>query len=58
MKPGDRIAEGQKIMVLEAMKMETDVSTPEAGIVTEVLVKEGDAVSVGQTLLSVEPAHG
>jgi oxaloacetate decarboxylase (Na+ extruding) subunit alpha len=57
-KPGDRIAEGQKIMVLEAMKMETDVSTPEAGIVTEVLVKEGDAVSVGQTLLSVEPAHG
>ena len=57
-KPGDRIAEGQKIMVLEAMKMETDVSTPEAGIVTEVLVKEGDAVTVGQTLLSVESAHG
>lgn len=57
-KPGDRIAEGQKIMVLEAMKMETDVSTPEAGIVTEVLVKEGDAVTVGQTLLNVEPAHG
>ncbi len=57
-KPGDRIAEGQKIMVLEAMKMETDVSTPEAGIVTEVLVKEGDGVTVGQTLLSVEPAHG
>ncbi len=57
-KPGDRIAEGQKIMVLEAMKMETDVSTPEAGIVTEVLVKEGDAVTVGQTLLTVEPAHG
>ncbi|MEE2871252.1 oxaloacetate decarboxylase [Alcanivorax sp. MD8A] len=57
-KPGDRVTEGQKIMVLEAMKMETDVSTPEAGIITEVMVKEGDAVTVGQPLLSVEPANG
>ncbi|WP_303761269.1 sodium-extruding oxaloacetate decarboxylase subunit alpha [Alcanivorax jadensis] len=57
-KPGDRVTEGQKIMVLEAMKMETDVSSPEAGIVTEMAVKEGDAVTVGQTLLSLEPAHG
>ncbi|RJG19548.1 oxaloacetate decarboxylase subunit alpha [Alcanivorax profundi] len=57
-KPGDRVTEGQKIMVLEAMKMETDVSTPEAGIITEVMVKEGDAVNVGQPLLSVEPANG
>ena len=57
-KPGDRVTEGQKIMVLEAMKMETDVSSPEAGIVTELAVKEGDAVTVGQTLLSLEPAHG
>ena len=57
-KPGDRGTEGQKIMVLEAMKMETDVSTPEAGIITEVMVKEGDAVTVGQPLLSVEPANG
>ncbi|MDF1726082.1 MAG: biotin/lipoyl-binding protein, partial [Alcanivorax sp.] len=48
----------QKIMVLEAMKMETDVSSPEAGIVTEMAVKEGDAVTVGQTLISLEPAHG
>ncbi|MGB2059830.1 MAG: sodium-extruding oxaloacetate decarboxylase subunit alpha [Alcanivorax sp.] len=57
-KPGDRVTEGQKIMVLEAMKMETDVSSPEAGIVTEMAVKEGDAVTVGQTLISLEPAHG
>ncbi|MDF1638927.1 MULTISPECIES: sodium-extruding oxaloacetate decarboxylase subunit alpha [Alcanivorax] len=57
-KPGDRVTEGQKIMVLEAMKMETDVSSPEPGIVTEMAVKEGDAVTVGQTLLSLEPAHG
>ncbi|MEQ3635996.1 MAG: sodium-extruding oxaloacetate decarboxylase subunit alpha [Thalassolituus sp.] len=57
-KPGDQISEGQKIMVLEAMKMETDVSSTCAGVVSEVIVKEGDAVTVGQALLSVEPAHG
>lgn len=57
-KPGDQVTEGQKIMVLEAMKMETDVSSTSAGVVSEVAVKEGDAVAVGQTLLSVEPANG
>jgi oxaloacetate decarboxylase alpha subunit len=40
------------------MKMETDVSSTCAGVVSEVIVKEGDAVTVGQALLSVEPAHG
>lgn len=57
-KPGDQVTEGQKIMVLEAMKMETDVSCTSAGVVSEVAVKEGDAVAVGQPLLSVEPANG
>ncbi len=39
-KPGDRVSEGQKIMVLEAMKMETDVSSTAAGVVTEIAVKK------------------
>jgi oxaloacetate decarboxylase alpha subunit len=38
-------------MVLEAMKMETEVRAPQSGTVTEILVKEGDAVQVGQALL-------
>ena len=38
-------------MVLEAMKMETEVRASESGTVSELLVKEGDAVQVGQALL-------
>jgi len=52
-KPGDRVAEGQTIIVLEAMKMETAVSAPRAGSVTSVAVKEGDSVAVGDALLSI-----
>ncbi|AOS97527.1 Methylmalonyl-CoA carboxyltransferase 5S subunit [Microbulbifer aggregans] len=52
-KPGDQVAEGQTIVVLEAMKMETAVSAPRAGSVTTVSVKEGDSVAVGDALLSI-----
>jgi oxaloacetate decarboxylase alpha subunit len=51
--PGQHIAQGDVIMVLEAMKMETEVRAPEGGTVAEILVKEGDAVQVGQPLLSL-----
>jgi oxaloacetate decarboxylase alpha subunit len=40
-------------MVLEAMKMETEVRASSAGTVAQVLVKEGDAVQVGTPLLSL-----
>ncbi|WP_444944636.1 sodium-extruding oxaloacetate decarboxylase subunit alpha [Microbulbifer sp. ZKSA006] len=52
-KPGDRVTEGQAVLVLEAMKMETVVSAPRAGSVTSVVVKEGDSVAVGDVLLSI-----
>ncbi|AMX02830.1 sodium-extruding oxaloacetate decarboxylase subunit alpha [Microbulbifer thermotolerans] len=52
-KPGDQVTEGQTIIVLEAMKMETAVSAPRAGSVTSVSVKEGDSVAVGDALLSI-----
>ncbi|WP_444930404.1 sodium-extruding oxaloacetate decarboxylase subunit alpha [Microbulbifer sp. SSSA002] len=52
-KPGDRVTEGQAVLVLEAMKMETVVSAPRAGSVTSVAVKEGDSVAVGDVLLSI-----
>lgn len=48
---GQQIAQGDVIMVLEAMKMETEVRASDSGTVSEILVKEGDAVQVGQTLL-------
>jgi len=52
-KPGQQVNAGDKIIVLEAMKMETDISAPKAGTVIAVQVKEGDAVSVGDLLLTI-----
>jgi len=51
--PGDEVEEGQVVMILEAMIMETEVSAPQAGTVSSVTVKEGDSVSVGDTLLTL-----
>jgi oxaloacetate decarboxylase alpha subunit len=50
---GQSIKSGDVIMILEAMKMETEVRAPEAGVVQAVLVKEGDAVQVGDALLTL-----
>lgn len=52
-KPGDVIEEGQVVMILEAMKMETEVSAVKGGTVSSVTVKEGDSVAVGDTLLTL-----
>ena len=51
--PGQVIKSGEVIMLLEAMKMETEVRSPESGTVQAVLVKEGDVVQVGDILLTV-----
>jgi oxaloacetate decarboxylase alpha subunit len=51
--PGQVIASGEVILVLEAMKMETEVRAPEAGTVLVLSVKEGDSLQVGQTLLTL-----
>jgi oxaloacetate decarboxylase alpha subunit len=52
-KPGDSVAAGQQVLMLEAMKMETAVSASGAGTVTEIAVKVGDQVAVGDTLLAI-----
>ena len=51
--PGDEVRAGQTVLVLEAMKMETEVSAPRDGTVGEVVVREGDAVAVGDLLLTI-----
>lgn len=51
--PGQQVNEGDVVVVLEAMKMETEVRAAKSGSVTQVSVKEGDAVKVGDTLLSI-----
>jgi oxaloacetate decarboxylase alpha subunit len=50
---GDTVVEGEPVLVVEAMKMETAVSAPAAGRVSEVFVKQGDAVKVGDALLAI-----
>ncbi|ADZ90038.1 sodium-extruding oxaloacetate decarboxylase subunit alpha [Marinomonas mediterranea] len=51
--PGQQVQEGETIMILEAMKMETEISAPKSGVVGSIYVKEGDAVQVGQALVSL-----
>ena len=51
--PGAQVSEGDPLLVVEAMKMETTVVAPRAGTVTEVFVAEGDAVAVGDALLAI-----
>lgn len=50
---GQAIAAGDVLVVLEAMKMETEITAPEAGAVGAVLVAAGDAVSGGQVLVEL-----
>ena len=54
--PGEIVTAGQTLLILEAMKMETEVSATAAGTVAEVLVRQGDAVVVGQNLLTIAEA--
>jgi oxaloacetate decarboxylase alpha subunit len=53
-KPGDTVAKGQPLLIVEAMKMETAVSAPKAGTVTEVFVATGDVVAVGDPLVAID----
>ncbi len=52
-KPGDPVTEGQQVMTLEAMKMNTYIYAPKAGKVAAVLVQPGDAVEEGAPLIAV-----
>ncbi|MGL4829600.1 MAG: sodium-extruding oxaloacetate decarboxylase subunit alpha [Vibrio sp.] len=50
---GTEVAEGDVLIVLEAMKMETEIRAARGGVVHELHVKEGDSVRVGASLLSL-----
>lgn len=54
---GSRVALGQKLLVLEAMKMQHTVSAPFEGTVTKLPVSKGEQVAEGQLLVCVEPEH-
>jgi acetyl-CoA carboxylase biotin carboxyl carrier protein len=52
--PGDRVEEGDILVVIESMKMEIPVITEDAGTVKEILVKEKDPVAEGQVVAIIE----
>ncbi|WP_434984489.1 sodium-extruding oxaloacetate decarboxylase subunit alpha [Vreelandella zhaodongensis] len=52
-RPGDKVAEGDVVIILEAMKMETEVRASCAGTVSKVNVGEGDSVAVGDSLIEL-----
>ncbi|MBI4897000.1 MAG: biotin/lipoyl-binding carrier protein [Actinobacteria bacterium] len=53
-KPGDEIAEGDTVVILESMKMEMPVESEDDGVVKEVLCAEGQAVAEGDPLVVLE----
>ena len=52
-KPGQKVAQEDVVVVMEAMKMETEVRAPHAGTVLSVAVKEGDSVALKTPLLYI-----
>ena len=50
---GDSVSEGDVLLVMEAMKMETEVKAPKAGTVQSILVSQGDKVVTGQGLVTI-----
>lgn len=53
-KVGDKVTSGQKVAVLEAMKMENDIRCFKAGTVTQILASVGDALREGDDILIIE----
>ena len=53
-KEGDTVKRGQKIAVIEAMKMETNILTPVAGTVGQINIKEGQQVDAGELIAIIE----
>lgn len=55
-RPGEHVKAGATLLILEAMKMEQQITAPQDGVVTRLLCHEGDQVSAGTELVVLEPA--
>jgi acetyl-CoA carboxylase biotin carboxyl carrier protein len=52
--PGQRVAAGETLILIESMKMEIPVMTETAGVVVAITVEEGGAVNEGSTVVILE----
>jgi biotin carboxyl carrier protein len=53
-RPGQRVARGEHLFILEAMKMQNDIASPAEGVVKSVFVEIGQLVAKGQALVEFE----
>ena len=54
-KEGDKVEEGQALLILEAMKMQNEFKSPSAGVVTKLHVAEGGTVETAQSMVTMGP---
>lgn len=52
---GDRVAVGQVLCILEAMKLMNEITSDDAGVVTRVLAENGQIVALGEEMFWIEP---
>jgi biotin carboxyl carrier protein len=55
LKPGEKVGFGQIILILEAMKMENEISSTVEGVIKSVKVNVGDTVNTGDVLVEIHP---
>ena len=52
-KPGQQVERGDVVIIMEAMKMETEIRAVSSGTIAEIFTSEGDSVTTGEPLLSL-----
>ena len=50
---GDKVKQGDHLIITEAMKMETTVQAPFSGTIQNIYVKDGEAISTGDLLIEI-----
>lgn len=57
-KVGDKVKQGDTLLIIEAMKMQNQVAAPHGGIVRKIMTFQGEVVNTGDILMVVEPQEG